>query len=206
MTDLTFTLISIFVDFFVEISVKWDQWCEYILKECKISPTTFWNFRFRCGILMKIRDIPPLHRKSVDTSCVFPPSRLYVNRSASWISGLYILFSAKTNKQTNTTFKPKWLYVNWSQVTRKANPNFSPKYLKNPYDISTTWRKAQVELVVFTCVVSSEQNPLKTTRRVPAGVRHNKVSRQWRRKLKRWGSDQICYFPNGKYFFVLVNY
>lgn len=100
MTDLTFTLISIFVDFFVEISVKWDQWCEYILKECKISPTTFWNFRFRCGILMKIRDIPPLHRKSVDTSCVFPPSRLYVNRSASWISGLYILFSAKTNKQT----------------------------------------------------------------------------------------------------------
>lgn len=54
MTDLTFTLISIFVDFFVEISVKWDQWCEYILKECKISPTTFWNFRFRCGILMKI--------------------------------------------------------------------------------------------------------------------------------------------------------
>lgn len=144
MTDLTFTLISIFVDFFVEISVKLDQWCDFILKDCKISQTTWWNFRFRCGILMKIRDIPPLPRKSVGTSCVLPPSRLYVNRSASWISGLYILFSVK--KQTNTPFKPKWLYVNSSKVTRKANPNFSPKYLKkNLYDISTTWRKAHVK-------------------------------------------------------------
>lgn len=151
---------------------------------------------------MKIRDIPPLHRKSVGTSCVFPPSRLYVNRSASWISGLYILFSVR--KQTQHSNLNDFTLTG-ARSQEKQTQISHPSTLKNPYDISTTWRKAQVELVVFTCVVSSEQKPLKTTRRVPAGVRHNKVSRQWRRKLKRWGSDQICHFPNGKYF-VLVNY
>lgn len=119
---------------------------------------------------------------------------------------VYIFYfpQKQTNKQTQHSNLNDFTLTG-ARSQEKQTQISHPSTLKNPYDISTTWRKAQVELVVFTCVVSSEQNPLKTTRRVPAGVRHNKVSRQWRRKLKRWGSDQICYFPNGKYF-VLVNY